>query len=153
MPPSVNEQYVKRRGKGLALSEVSRRFREHAEAVVADDLDLTMGEFPTGDKEMVYAIRVWLYFDAVENEGWFQTVSRGKNKGQRKAKDRYKKLDTDNRIKFLKDAVCRAMSIPDDSQIFEDTVTKHRVKEGDQPHCVVQMSVVDPRDYFEVRDG
>lgn len=82
--------------------------------------------FPT-DPELVYRFDMIAYFESLENPGWFDHYTKDTygragepkhRKGERKAKTRYKRIDVDNRIKFLQDCVSKAIGIPDDAQIF-----------------------------------
>jgi hypothetical protein len=98
--------------------------------------------FPT-NPELIYRFHIICYFESLENPGWFEfwdsdvhytkdskeaDPRTGKpkhlkgelkhRKGERKATTRYKRIDYDNRIKFLQDCVSSLVGIPDDSQIF-----------------------------------
>lgn len=156
MPPSVNEQFIKTRKRqnmksGMALADVAKKFKNHVKARVAQHPAIALGQFPTQDPEVAYRLEIALCFKKLENEGWFQQFKRGKNAGQRKAQTRYVRVDTDNRVKFLKDCLCKSMGIPDDCQIFEDQVWKVKV-EG-EAYVMVRLTVVDEEDYINVQFG
>lgn len=112
--------------------------------------------FPT-DPELIYRFDIVCHFDALENPGWFELWDRdvhyvkdskdGKHKrgelrskkGERKAATRYKRIDYDNRIKFLQDCVSKSIGIPDDAQIF----VGHQEKREDpgNPRAEVTVTV------------
>jgi Holliday junction resolvase RusA-like endonuclease len=121
LPPSLNDQYIKfrRQGgkRGVALSEEAKAFEKQVRSVVGSQVFQLQG-FPTGDKEVMYELEIHLYFEQLENPGWFDTYVRGEHAGERKAQSRFKKLDVDNRVKFLQDRLCAAIGIPGDEQIF-----------------------------------
>jgi hypothetical protein len=111
------------------------------------------------DHETVYQFDLRVYFDSLENPGWFMTweedtyVSRGKDKGklkgkagERMAKTRYKVIDIDNRVKFLQDCVVKALGIPDDCQIFRGIQEKY--EDPENPRAVVRVSVIDRDQFF-----
>lgn len=134
LPPSTNALY-QHRGRGqLALTEEAQRFKESVKAVVASNMGKVLS-FAT-DPDLIYRFDIVCYFDSLENPGWFEQWEKdvfyqrdskdGKHKrgdlkhrkGERKAATRYKRIDYDNRIKFLQDCVSKLIGIPDDSQIF-----------------------------------
>lgn len=144
MPPSVNEQYIKTRQRfgqkaGIALSEKARNYRNHVKAVVAQNTQIALGQFPAGDPSVMYQIQVEVYFTSLENKGWNQFISRGQHKGERKSSTRFVNVDDDNRVKFLRDSLCDAIGIPDDRQIFKTMICK---KERENPATHVILSVI-----------
>lgn len=118
---------------------MAQKFREHVKKIVVDKLGKVM-TLPI-DPELIYRFDIICYFDALQNPGWFEFWDRDvlytkdikdakkkrvlhrkgevkHRKGERKAVTRYKRIDYDNRIKFLQDCVSKSVGIPDDSQIF-----------------------------------
>lgn len=166
MPPSVNKLYIKRRGGGLALSKVANKFREGVKKVVSKQM-AALSVFPSEDHEVVYDIDLTAYFQSLENPGWFERFTKdsfytkdskdGKHKkgelkhknGDRKAKTRYKKVDIDNRVKFVQDCVTAALGIPGDEQIFEGTQRKVHTKGMECMDVIV--TVVDRARFFSWR--
>lgn len=148
LPPSLNAQYIKFRkqggGRGVALSDEAKAFDKHVKDVVGSQVFQLQG-FPTGDCEVIYELEVHLYFEQLENPGWFEKFSRGEHAGERKAQTRYKKQDTDNRIKFLQDKVCLAVGIPGDEQVFHVAASKHH---SSNPRTEVTLRVVGRREFF-----
>lgn len=134
LPPSTNRLYQRRRGGQIALTEEAQRFRERIKSVVVNKMGRVMS-FPIGP-DFIYRFDIVCYFDALENPGWFEYWDRdvhyakdskdGKHRkgelkhkrGERKAVTRYKRIDYDNRIKFLQDCVSKSIGILDDAQIF-----------------------------------
>ena len=115
--------------------------------------------------EIVYRFDLKLFFSALENPGWFEFHTRdsyytkdskdGKHregeqkfrKGDRKAKTRYKRIDVDNRVKFLQDCVSTLIGLPDDSNIFVGHQEKH--EDSAQPRAEVTVSVIDRAQFFK----
>jgi Holliday junction resolvase RusA-like endonuclease len=151
MPPSTNNLYVKRRGKGgqLALSDEARSYREHVKSVIAKHI-VPLSAMRIGVEE-VYRFDMVLYLNKLENPGWFQRFTKGANKGQRKAKTRYKRIDIDNRQKFVQDCVARGLGF-DDSQFFEGSHSKSKTDKED--HVLVTVHHLDPTKFgLELPDG
>ena len=120
-----------------------------------------LSRFPIA-QENIYLFRIVLYFESLENPGWFERwtedtyATRGKTKGElvgrkgeRKAKSRYKKIDYDNRVKFIQDCVVEAVGIPDDSQVFRGEQEKR--EDPDDPRAEVFIKVLDQREFFAER--
>lgn len=156
LPPSVNALYQKRRGGQVALTDEAREFREKVKRVVVDNLHRI--KIPL-DQETVYEFTMRAYFEKLENPGWFETwgqdtyVARGKNKGQllgkageRKAQSRYKRIDVDNRIKFLQDCVIKSVGIMDDCQVFRTVLEKY---ESSHPRTEVTIRVIPWEQFFK----
>ena len=156
LPPSTNALYQKRRGGGQALTKVATKFREGVKKLVAKKLPELI-TFPV-DPETIYQFDIALYFEKLENPGWFEFweedtyVTRGKNKGdlkgragERKAQSRYKKIDYDNRIKFLQDCVVKSIGIPDDSQVFRGVQEKREDPHNPRAEIAVRVK---PRTQF-----
>jgi Holliday junction resolvase RusA-like endonuclease len=159
LPPSTNALYQRRRGGQIALTEVAQRFRERVKHVVVSKLGKVM-TFPI-DPELIYRFDIVCYFDSLENPGWFERWDRdvfytkdskdGKHykgelkfsEGERKAVTRYKRIDYDNRIKFLQDCVSKSIGIPDDSQIF----VGHQEKREDPDKPRAEVTVTIERDF------
>ena len=149
LPPSVNEQYIKTRYRpgmksGIALSEIAKKYRNHVKDVVSQNLVVVTGQFPTGDESLVYQMEIELRFEKLEFESWFEKFTRGAHAGERKAKARFVNVDEDNRIKFVRDAICKTINIPDDRQIFETTVRKVVGPKG----ATVTLSLADERRFL-----
>jgi len=174
LPPSTNKLYQKRFGGGMALTAEAKKFREKVKRVVVNHL-AQLSRFPV-DPETAYEFEVILYFEKVENPGWFEFWTKdafytkdikfpkkhtraGKvqfkegdckaRKGERKAKTRYKKIDYDNRIKFLQDSVVDSIGIPDDSQIFRGKQEKR--EDPDNPRAEVVIRVTDINQFIQER--
>jgi hypothetical protein len=147
----------------LALSDEAKRFREGVKAVIVSSLG-RVSSFPL-DPELVYRFDVICYFESLENFGWFETWDRDvmyqkdskdglhkkgelkHRRGERKAATRYKRIDYDNRIKFLQDCVSKSIGIPDDSQIF--VVHQEKREDPNRPRAEVTITVEkDPSRFF-----
>jgi len=148
LPPSLNSQYVKFRKKGgkrgFALSDEAKAFEKAVKSVVGSDV-FALQSFPVGDRELVYEMEVVLYIDGLQNPGWFERYLKGKYKGERKAVGRYKRVDTDNRLKFLQDKLCDSLGIPGDEQIFSVKAVK---MQSSEERTEVTIRVVDRGQFF-----
>jgi hypothetical protein len=126
----------------LILSKEAKVFRERLQQRMVDELP-NLVHFPTG-QDIIYRFDTILYFRSLENVGWHETYTKGKNKGKRKAASRYKKIDVDNRVKFLQDSVMASLGV-DDSHVFVGYQEKH--EDPEDPRAEVTLTVVS-RDRF-----
>jgi Holliday junction resolvase RusA-like endonuclease len=137
--------YQRRRGGKVALTEEAYKYREHVKKVVASNLS-SLSNFPL-DRETVYSMDIKLYFELLENPGWFDVYTRGANVGKRKAENRYKVVDYDNRIKFIQDSVVNAVGIPNDCQIFMGTQEKH--EDSECPRAEILIKPIPKEKFFK----
>jgi Holliday junction resolvase RusA-like endonuclease len=144
LPPSANHLYQRRRGGGVALTAIAKAYRESVKTYVKDRM-AELVHFPVGH-EVVYQVTLILYFEKLENDGWFEVFAKGKNAGEKKAQTRYKIVDYDNRIKFLQDCVVMAVGIPNDCQIFRGVQEKR--EDPACPRAEVTIRVVDRSEFF-----
>lgn len=110
LPPSANNIRVinwKRRIQFLTKEAQSFRNR-----FLADFVPNNAAFIATLDKEAVYEVFYTFYFQ--KDEILNKTYSPGKKDS---AKSRYKRMDAENRLKFLSDCLSEAIGI-DDSQFF-----------------------------------
>jgi hypothetical protein len=115
LPPSSNHIYITARGGKRFLSEEAKKFKldtiSHIQSNYLPQISLL-------DREGLY--RVWYAFYFPPEDILNMTFGGGK-KGS--AKTRYKKLDVENRLKLVSDALATAIGI-DDCQFFEGGHTK-----------------------------
>lgn len=130
MPPSTNALYVRRRGKrgAVALSDVARAYRETVKQIVSRQL-ISASRIVTnadGYGSEIYGVEIVACIPELENPAWFEgkTVTRGQFQGQLRVKLRYKRIDIDNRIKFVQDWVTKCVGMADDSIVFENVARK-----------------------------
>lgn len=110
LPPSSNQIYYNRSGGGRGLSAEGQTFKNHFVPWLASHL-ITRKQL-TFDRETPYAIElVFLMYDAI-NGTW-----------PRRAKNKFKKIDLDNQLKLVMDAISTAIDV-DDSAFFSLTVAK-----------------------------
>lgn len=141
------------------MSETANKYREHVKKVLSTKM-AELSIFPAGDKEVLYGIELVCFFEKLENPGWFERYTKdtfftkGKDKGKQKAKkgdrkaeSRYKRVDVDNRVKFVQDCVVKGLGIPDDAQIFEGTQRKVQATDGEKVE--VTMYVVERSRFFD----
>lgn len=153
MPPSVNALYVNRKGKGgqVALSETARKYREQVKQVVSKKIAQvsTVIKNHDGYGDEIYKMEITCYFPKLENPAWFygKTFTRGEHEGDLKIKLRYKRVDIDNRIKFLQDWITKCVGL-DDSSVFEVTARK---VEADEEKVKVSICEIDREGYLPPR--
>ena len=70
LPPSTNKLYQARRGSGLSLTTAAKKYNEGVKRVMSDNIAI-LGDLPVGP-ELVYQFSLTLYFEMLENPGWFE---------------------------------------------------------------------------------
>ncbi len=116
LPPSSNHIYVNARGgKGRFLTKEAQKFKLNTISHIQSNY---LPQISQLDKEGIY--RVWYAFYFPIDELLNRTFGGGK-KGS--AKTRYKRMDVENRLKLVADALATAIGI-DDCQFFEGGQTK-----------------------------
>ncbi|HSG27113.1 MAG TPA: hypothetical protein VLA34_01445, partial [Candidatus Krumholzibacterium sp.] len=75
------------------------------------------------DPTRMYWLDLHFFFEEVINKGWNEFYTRGAKKGQRKAENKWKKIDLGNRLKLLEDTVKITVGV-DDSATFVLHLTK-----------------------------
>jgi len=144
MPPSINALYTRTRNGMVVVTGEGRAFEREVKKIVARQIHV-LGDF---NDEDVYGIDITLFFEALTNKGWFEFFKRGPKKGQRKSNSKWKRVDVDNRIKFLQDCVASAVGMKDDSQIFEGHQRKKEGKTG----AYVRVYKVSQKDFLGGED-
>lgn len=116
LPPSSNHIYVGRKGgKGRFLSKEASTFKTRAITHIQSNY---LADISRLDREGIYGVWYAFYFPLEDLLNL--TFGSGK-KGS--AKTRYKRLDVENRLKLVSDALATAIGI-DDCQFFEGGHTK-----------------------------
>lgn len=138
LPPSSNHIYVTRRGgKGRFLSKEAETFKRRT---ISHIQTYCLAKVSRLDREAVY--RVWYAFYFPPEELLNQTFGSGK-KGS--AKTRYKRMDVENRLKLVADALATAIGI-DDCQFFEGGQTKLSASlTSGVPQVHIFLTTEDPR--------
>ncbi len=136
-PPSANHIYVTARNKRF-LSKEASTFKNN---VIAHIQRTCLDKILYLDKTSVF--RVWYIFYFNKNDVLSKTFGSGK-KGA--AESRYKKIDVQNRLKLIADALSTAIGI-DDSQFWEEGVTKKVCAEDKTPYVDIFITSV-PLTYF-----
>lgn len=107
-PPSVNTMYTIVRGRKILTNE-ARAYKRYVQFKIAKEYPVRIDGI---NKTSIYGVTYLLY-----REDWL-------NKGYpKKAKTKFKRVDLDNPIKCVQDAVMGAIGV-EDSQIFEIWVKK-----------------------------
>ena len=153
------------------MSTAAKKFRETVKGIVLQNLGRVFQFHVT--EETLYQFDISLYFALLENPGWFEFWEEDKfytkdilfpkkhtragevqfkkgaakvREGERKAASRYKRIDYDNRVKFLQDAVVAAVGIPDDSQIFKGF--QEKLEDSEDPRAEVTIRVLEYGEAF-----
>lgn len=114
IPPSVNNVYTVVRGRKI-LTKDGRKYITETKTHLVEKFQKEMRFFK---KDVPYLIVFRMYFEAVENAGWFTG----------KAASRYKQIDLSNRVKLLEDCLKDAAGI-DDAQNLRVVLDKQQGKE------------------------
>lgn len=138
LPPSSNHIYVTRRGgKGRFLSKEAETFKRQAISHIQSHC---LAKITRLDREALY--RVWYAFYFPLEELLNKTFG-GDEKGS--AKTRYKRMDVENRLKLVADALATAIGI-DDCQFFEGGQTKLSASlMSGVPQVHIFLTIEDPR--------
>jgi Holliday junction resolvase RusA-like endonuclease len=133
LPPSSNKIFF----RGTTLTRVAR---EYAETFAAYAAQKYLPEIMKLNRDGVYAIHLRFFFESLVNETWNNPAVRP----SKRAKDRYKRFDLDNRIKLLTDCIRDAIDI-DDSRVFAASQEKHQ--DPKEPRVEIYVQEVDPSDF------
>ena len=95
---------------------MAKKYREHVKSVVSKNL--AAAAVVSEDNSVIYKLDFTFFMHELEQQKYFEFKTRGKAAGERRAKLRYKRVDTDNRLKFLQDWLCKCLGMEDDSLVF-----------------------------------
>jgi len=136
LPPSSNHIYI----RGTVLTKEAREFAERFSKFFATNHGHEVIDINPKD---IFALHL-VFHMAVMNEGWLE---RGKS-GQRKAKDRYKRVDLSSRVKLLEDCIRDAIGV-DDSHTFAASQMKCHEKDPGRHRIEIAIQRVSPS-LFEI---
>jgi Holliday junction resolvase RusA-like endonuclease len=113
-PPSSNRLYFRN-----SLTTVARKYAEDFSKFMMQNYGhmLQPGIF---EPDRVYALHLRFFFPTIINETWNNPAV----KASKRAKERYKRFDLDNRIKLLTDCIRDFVGV-DDSHFLVGTQEKH----------------------------
>jgi hypothetical protein len=132
-PPSSNRIYF----RGTTLTKRAVVYAEE----FAKEMFQTYGHLINGiDPNQLYAVHLFFYFETVVNESWNNPAFRP----SKRAKERYKRFDLDNRIKLLTDCI-RDFICVDDSHFFAGAHEKHM--DPVDPRIEIIVQEVRPEDF------
>lgn len=151
MPPSANKIYF----RGTSLTKTAREYKENFKQFAVQYSGHQIAKFDTVPVEKKVKKKVetvhqcpWIfhlyldfYFESLENDAW---PTRMNIPPSRRPKDRYKRIDLDNRIKFLTDCVRDVIAV-DDSHIFYGQQRKYQ--DPIRPRVEIYVVRADPRWY------
>lgn len=121
LPPTSNNIYFNRGGGGRTMTTEARSWQNKAVKEIMRQSKLGIqSEF---DPTRMYWLDLHFFFEEVINKGWNEFYTRGAKKGQRKAENKWKKIDLGNRLKLLEDTVKITVGV-DDSATFVLHLTK-----------------------------
>lgn len=124
LPPSSNNIYFTKRDGGRTmriLTTEARAWKNKAIREIIRQGKLTLQQ--DFDPEGLYWMCLHFRFEQIINKGWNQFFVRGKNRGKRKAATKWVKMDNDNRVKLVSDALKNATGV-DDSANFAHILLK-----------------------------
>lgn len=130
MPPTANHIYV----RGTVLKPPAREYRAAFKLYCSQNYFHLLQDI---SQETVLRVDISFFFD-VENA----TFGNPHLPKSRRAKSRYKRVDLDNRLKFLLDCIRDVLGI-DDSQVFSINLEKHQ--DAVKPRVDIYIQEVDPR--------
>lgn len=110
------------------MSREARAWKRRATGEIVRQSKMAFRAAGQFDPNKKWLLRMHFFFETVTNKGYFEFYKRGKKEGQRKAKNRWKKMDNTNRIKLAEDAMRDATGI-DDSATFVHVLVKDEDRE------------------------
>jgi hypothetical protein len=102
IPPSTNHAYIKTRGGGRALSPAGKKYKAETESHLVRTYPQELRWFKKNQPYLLVAHLEFKDHDTLYNSGYPE-----------KTDNRYKKLDTTNRIKILEDSLSKVASVDD----------------------------------------
>lgn len=132
LPPSDNHLYFVQ-GHRKILTKEGRVYKQ----AVKNALGKLAFSMPSFNKDLWHEARISVFYERVEAAGWHERYKRGAKAGQRKAKRRFFKNDTDNRKKLIIDSVCECIDI-------DDTCLSPKVdqKDADPENPRIEITIV-----------
>lgn len=124
LPPSYNAAYITTRGGGRALSEEGAAYKTETISELQRNYPMLLSFW---QPDVPYFLIATMLFD--HNQIFTST---------KKAKNRYKKLDADNRLKLFLDALSIATGV-DDSQYMGFGIIKEVIRPGDTARVLVSV--------------
>lgn len=124
LPPSLNEAYSTFRGRRV-LSAKGTAYKQETTLELQRAYPAEVCFFR---QDIPYRVEVHLFFDTIFNKGWPKT-----------AETRYKRVDADNRLKLLLDALSNAVGV-DDAQFLELEVHKGELPKGQVHRVVIRVT-------------
>lgn len=127
LPPTGNHLYV----RGVILKDKARKYKAEFTQWMAQTQGHVINEMPDpkSDPNLLFALHLAFYMPCL-NAGWPKT-----------SKERFKKIDTTNRIKFLEDCLRDALAI-DDSLTF--CASQRKIHSTEKQGVWMCLEVVDP---------
>lgn len=137
LPPSSNHIYSTGRNGIRFLTKEAKKFKTETISLIQREKLSVISKF---DPQGIY--RVWYAFFFPKEELVNKTWGEGKKDS---ATNRYKRMDVENRLKLVTDALATAIGI-DDSQFFEGGHTKlcsSLTSEKEQIHIFINQASPD----------
>jgi Holliday junction resolvase RusA-like endonuclease len=132
-PPSSNKIYF----RGTTLTKPAVIFAENFAKHMMQNYGHALRPIRS---EALYAVHLHFYFETVINATW----NNPDLKPSKRAKERYKRFDLDNRIKLLTDCVRDFIDV-DDSHFFAGAHEKHM--DPADPRIEIFIQDVNPEDF------
>ncbi len=142
LPPTSNHIYVNRHGGGRFLSTEAAAWKNRfSQQVIAPYLMQIQSFCKTVDDDPSSVLALWMTFYFPREDLLNTTFGTGKKSA---AVTRYKKMDVQNRIKLVTDAVVKALAL-DDSLNFREVHDKCCADMvGGDPGICIRMTKVEP---------
>jgi len=134
LPPTSNKIYF--RG-----TQLTAKAREFAESFAMYSAQHHTHEITRMNRDGIYAVHLRFFMELV-NLSW----NNPEVAPSRRAKERYKRIDLDNRIKLLTDCVRDAIDI-DDSRFFAGSQEKHHDPDPTQSRVEIYIQEINPLDF------
>jgi Holliday junction resolvase RusA-like endonuclease len=137
LPPTSNHIYVSGRNGKRFLSKVADTFKKNAISQIASECQ---SKIILLNPKSVYSVWYAFYFDV--DEILNKTFDTG---AKNAAATRYKRMDVENRLKLVTDALSTAIGI-DDCQFFDGGYSKMSSSlVGGTPQLHIYLTEADPR--------
>jgi Holliday junction resolvase RusA-like endonuclease len=130
LPPSSNKIFA----KFGVLTGVAREYAEDFAKYMAQH---HLHQINQMNQAGIFAIHLRFFFQTVVNETWNNPAV----KPSKRAKERYKRFDLDNRVKLLQDCIRDAIDV-DDSHVFAASQEKHQ--DFARPRVEIHVQEVEP---------
>lgn len=136
LPPTTNKAFFNTKF-GRAKTTIANTFQNKVKQHIVENYSNSLNEI---NPNSLYKINYEFYFH------WPKLF----NINYPKTKTPYKMLDTDNRIKLLKDIFVKSVGIFDDTQIFKEEISKVGTAETSDEKAIIVLKPVTISEYIHI---